>query len=192
VAQKTAGAREAYNRAAALSAGLIERWRAVTGRDDATLYEAVTSEPNAYARLREALGTPRADGFTPAELEARLDQFVDETLVLIPAAFGALEAGDVAAFGRAVDRSQRGAEKGLRNQVPETIDLVRLARSLGAHAASAFGAGFGGSVWAIVPRGSAEGFSTEWERQYGTRHQHKAAAFFVTEAGPPVVRLGLQ
>ena len=191
VAQKTAGARHAYNRAASLSATLLERWREVSGRNDATLFEAVTSAPNAHRRLREALRARRALSFATEDLEARLDQFIEETLVLIPAAFTALSSGDLAAFGRAVDRSQRCAEMGLRNQVPATIDLARLARSLGAHAASAFGAGFGGSVWAMVSRIAAEAFRAEWEREYRAHHDHKAATFFVTEAGPPMVRLCL-
>ena len=38
----------------------------------------------------------------------------------------------------------------LENQVPQTIGLARSARQCGAAAASAFGAGFGGSVWALV------------------------------------------
>jgi len=49
-------------------------------------------------------------------------------------------------IGVLIDRSQDGAERLLGNQVPETIALARLARDLGAVAASAFGAGFGGSV----------------------------------------------
>jgi galactokinase len=188
VAQKTAGAREAYNRAASLSAAILEKWRAITGRADATLFEAVTSGAGAYERLREELG-PGEAGFAAEALRARLDQFVDESLVLIPAAFEALVASDLAAFGRAVDRSQRGAEKGLENQVEETRELPRLARSLGAHAASAFGAGFGGSVWALVSRTEAQGFKDAWEREYSRRYAHPAANFFLTDAGPPLVRL---
>lgn len=188
VAQKTAGAREAYNRAAALSASILARWRSLTGRDDRTLYAAVTSSPDACPRLREALAFAGGDFPAPA-LQARLDQFVDESLVLIPAAFEALAASDLPAFGRAVDRSQRGAEAGLGNQVEETRELPRLARSLGAHAASAFGAGFGGSVWALVSRNEAEAFRTAWEREYRKRHTHPSAAFFLTDAGPPLLRL---
>ena len=188
-AQKTGGARESYNRAAALSATLLEVWRETTGRADATLFEAVTSSPDAYPRLRGALGASAASQPSRADLEARLDQFVDESLVLIPAAFDALTAGDLSAFGRAVDRSQRGAETLLGNQIPETKDLTRLARSLGAHAASAFGAGFGGSVWALVCRSSAEAFRADWERGYRSRHDHPAATFFATEAGPALVRI---
>ena len=38
----------------------------------------------------------------------------------------------------------------LGNQVPETIALARAALAHGAFAACSFGAGFGGSVWALV------------------------------------------
>lgn len=188
-AQKTGGARESYNRAAGLSSSLLEVWRETTGRPDATLFEAVTSSPEAYPRLCAALGAPGVSGPSRTELTARLEQFVEETLVLIPAAFDALSAGDLAAFGRAVDRSQRGAETLLGNQIPESRDLAGLARALGAHAASAFGAGFGGSVWALVSRPGAEAFCRDWEREYRRRHDHTAATFFTTDAGPALLRL---
>ncbi len=188
-AQKTGGARDSYNRAAALSATLLEVWRETTDRADATLFEAVTSSPDAYPRLRRALAASTPSVAPRADLEARLDQFVDESLVLIPAAFDALRSGDLSAFGRAVDRSQRGAETLLGNQIPETQDLARLARSQGAHAASAFGAGFGGSVWALVSRSGAEAFRADWEREYRKRHDHPTASFFATEAGPALVRM---
>ncbi len=188
VAQKTVGAREAYNRAASLSAAILGKWRALSGRADPTLFEAVTSSADAYRQLREALGTGES-GLAAEALQARLDQFVDESLVLVPSAFEALAALDLAAFGRAVDRSQRGAEMGLGNQVEETRELPRMARALGAHAASAFGAGFGGSVWALVSRTGAEGFRAAWEREYGRRYAHPAANFFLTDAGPPLTRL---
>lgn len=189
-AQKTGGARAAYNRAAANGAALLEIWRAATGRSDATLFEAMASHGAAVRTLREALRS-RLAGAEPssAELEARLEQFVDETFVLIPEAFDALERGDLPAFGRAVDRSQRGAERGLANQIPETIGLARMAREAGAVAASAFGAGFGGSVWALVARVGAEAFATEWERAYRAEFDHPTARFLRVEAGPPLVRL---
>lgn len=189
-AEKTAGARESYNRAAALSAALLDLWRSATSRRDATLFEAVTSSPEASLRLRETIRSSGAGKFARADLDARLDQFVDETLVLIPAAFDALVAGDLKGFGQAVDRSQRGAEIGLGNQIRETVDLARMARSLGAHAASAFGAGFGGSVWALVNRAEAPSFQAAWERAYRARHDRSSACFFTTEAGPALIHSG--
>jgi galactokinase len=188
-AQKTAGAREAYNRAAALSSALLEISRSITGREDATLGEALRASEDAVAVLRRAISA-LSGPFQLSDLEARLDQFVEETSVLVPTAFDALSRGDLESFGAAVDRSQRGAERGLQNQVQETIELARLARSLGASAASAFGAGFGGSVWALVAREEADRFLADWERQYRARFDHTAAAFFRTDAGPPLIRLG--
>ena len=78
--------------------------------------------------------------------------------MIVPGAADALAEGDLDRFGALVDRSQAGAEAALGNQVPETIHLQRSARRLGARAASAFGAGFGGSVWALVAATGAETF----------------------------------
>jgi galactokinase len=75
--------------------------------------------------------------------------------------------------------------------VPETIDLARIARELGAAAASAFGAGFGGSVWALVRECDSQRFSIDWERAYRQRHPAAAdrAVFFETGAGPAAMRI---
>ena len=79
----------------------------------------------------------------------------------------------------------------LHNQVPETIYLARRARELGAVAASAFGAGFGGSVWALVAHGYATDMCETLRADYATAFpQHAAAAeFFITAAGEPAHRL---
>lgn len=187
-AHKTAGAQQDYNRAASLSAELLEIWRRTSQGGEPTLFEAMNSAPDAPSRLRAVL-RDHAGPFSPDDLVARLDQFVEESLVLVPGAFAAIAAGDVAAFGVLVDRSQRGAERGLQNQVPETIELARSARSLGARAASAFGAGFGGSVWALVERAEAAEFTEAWASGYRARFDHPSATFFTSAPGPPLLRL---
>ncbi|MDN5688865.1 MAG: galactokinase, partial [Brachybacterium sp.] len=117
-------------------------------------------------------------------LGGRLEQFLTESEQIIPAASTALETGDLEEFGRLVDLSQTGAETGLRNQVPETITLQRLARDHGAHAASAFGAGFGGSVWALVPADGAERFAAEWLEAYRAAHpERRDATTAITRPG---------
>ncbi len=70
--------------------------------------------------------------------------------------------------------------------MPETVALARLARELGAHAASAFGAGFGGSVWALVDAAGADAFREDWLAAYAARHPVAAARAeaFVTRPGP--------
>ena len=122
---------------------------------------------------------------------ARLDHFVHEAIDIIPHASDALARGDLDTFGALVDDSQSSAERWLANQIPETIALARLARSHGAVAASAFGAGFGGSVWALVRSADASAFIDAWRRDYLGRFPAHAdlAQFFVTTPGPPRIRL---
>ena len=115
-----------------------------------TLGEAVARARRAEG-IRDVLAAARIRGLTPASLLERFDQFLEESEVLVPAAAEAFESGDATALGDIAARSQTGAERLLGNQIPETIGLVASARALGALAASAFGAGFGGSVWALVP-----------------------------------------
>jgi galactokinase len=181
VAHKTGEARELYNRASRSVSQIMESWRAATGRDDPTLAAAVRSAPDAADRLRQLL---------PSPLIARLDQFVAESEQIIPSAGDALVRNDLPALSGLVARSQELAERLLKNQVRETIALARLARECGAAAASAFGAGFGGSVWALVNERDAEAFVTRWREQYLRRFlQHRDRAdFFVTRAAPPARR----
>jgi len=70
--------------------------------------------------------------------------------------------------------------------VPETRDLARLAREQGALAASAFGAGFGGSVWSLVPRAEAAQLIQRWSGAYVAQYpvRESTCDFFATGAGP--------
>jgi len=196
LAEKTGAALELYNRQARRVYALVNRWRAATGRSDETLGASVASSPEALDQLRRIVRAPDvhpiiSDGFDEADLIPRLDQFATEANEIIPAAGDALERGDLLTLGELVDRSQRGAELLLGNQVPETFHLARSARSLGAVAASAFGAGFGGSVWALIARSEAERFAECWRDAYlGHFPEHiDRSAFFVTAAGPAAMRL---
>ncbi|MBW8838885.1 MAG: galactokinase [Gemmatimonadetes bacterium] len=195
LAEKTGAALDLYNRQARRVHALIDRWRRATGRDDATLADILASSPDALQRLRaivrDQAGGTASDAFDVSDLVTRLDKFAAEALEIIPAAGDALERGDLRALGELVDRSQRGAEVLLGNQVPETMHLTRSARSLGAVAASAFGAGFGGSVWALVRRDEVERFTACWQEHYVARFPAHVdrSTFFVTLAGPAAMTL---
>jgi galactokinase len=123
----------------------------------------------AYNRLADAM-RPGADNQNGAhvspEIAERRAQFREETEVIVPGAADAIRDRDWAKLGALVDRSQVLAESVLRNQVPETIHLTRSGRELGAVAASAFGAGFGGAVWAMVPGSDANRFVAAWRADY--------------------------
>jgi galactokinase len=192
VAEKTGDAREKYNRASRLISTILDLWRRETGRDDASLAAALGAEPHATERLKDLLRSARSDAFDPSALTTRLEHFLTENQEILPAAGDALARGDLAEFGRLVDRSQQAAERLLGNQIPETAHLAGSARRLGAAAASAFGAGFGGGVWALVDGGQADRLLSQWKSDYvRTFPQHAAgASFFLTGAGPAAFRLG--
>jgi len=190
-ATKTGEAMVDYNRASRLASTAAEVWRWATGRDDPHLAAALASGDDAAQRLREMLQQVGEGEFTADELVGRFEHFLAESEQIIPAAGDALAAGDLAAFGAQVDRSQELADTLLGNQVPATTFLARSARSLGAVAASAFGAGYGGGVWALVEAASADELLERWTRRYRVAFPELAegASFFTTPAGPGAFEL---
>ncbi len=185
-AEKAGGAREAYNRMAEEARWTARIWREETGGDEPHLGSILALSQEARTRLEEILG-----GGGHARLLARFRQFATECEDLIPGAMEALGREDLEAVGHHVARSQALAEEVLGNQVPETVHLAGSARELGAAAASAFGAGFGGAVWALLPVGEVEGFLHRWKSDYLARFPGRAGAcaFLASPAGPPAFRI---
>jgi galactokinase len=170
---------------------ILRVWNDATGRGDPSLGAAVASDSAAPDRIRELLrGAVHAE-YPPDVLVDRFDQFVEESTRIIPGARRSLERGDLDRFGALVDESQYNVERWLGNQIAPTVALQRQARELGAVAASAFGAGFGGSVWALVERDGAAEFARRWEARYRVAFPDAgpAAEVFVTAAGPAATRL---
>jgi galactokinase len=190
-AEKTANALLRYNEASLAVVEILRQWNAATKRHDVSLADAVVSGTAAPFVIRDILRDSTSLVFTPQRLIDRFEQFIAESFDIIPRTIAAFNRGDLAAVGRAVDRSQHGVEKLLGNQVPETITLVLLARAFGADASSAFGAGFGGSVWALVAADGAEQFARRWRDAYAHDFPHRAphAEFIVTRPGPGATRL---
>ena len=184
VVEKSAGARDRYNRLSLGAAAVFDLWRAAGG-SGSTLGEAV-GLPDVPDQIREVLGRSRHPDFSREELLGRFEQFVEESESLVPAAAEAFEREDAGVLGDMAARSQEGAQRLLGNQIAETIGLVASARALGAIAASAFGAGFGGSVWALFGTEEAERFRACWQDDYRGSFPNAAPAseFFVTGAGP--------
>ena len=185
-AEKTGAAKVAYNRASLAVRAIVDLWRAASGREEASLADAVARA--GAAEVRVAIERATVGGFTTSALLDRFDQFVAESTEIIPAAAEALSAGETARFGALVDTSQALAERRLGNQIPETVALARLAREHGAEAASAFGAGFGGSVWALVPDGRVEAFARGWQAAYRRAFPRAEPTFLVTRAGAAASR----
>jgi galactokinase len=182
-AAKAAGAREVYNRLSREAAAAAASWPGASGGASSlgSILEVDSGmEPWGVGALR-----------------ARVEQFRAECGEIVPGVFRFLETARVRggrldeALGALVDRSQALAEGVLGNQVPETAALARLARESGAAAASAFGAGFGGAVWALVREEEALPFLGGWRSAYVAAFpgRAKTSTFFLAPPGPGAFRL---
>ena len=192
LAHKTGAALEDYNRGPSTVQSVLARWNRATGRADASLAGAVrhlvgdaTGEQMAKdPALRDLLGLCE-----PGYERERIEQFLIESLVLVPAGARLIAAADPG-IGEVLERSQALADRGLRNQVPQTRLMASLARGMGAIGASSFGAGWGGSVYALVPADDAKDFASRWLQAYRDREQEaERAATSVTRPGPGACRL---
>jgi galactokinase len=148
----------------------------------------------AYNRLADAMRTddrrPKTEDRNDVAA-ARRAQFREETDVIVPGVGDAMRDRNWDALGKLVDRSQSLAENVLGNQVPETVHLARSAREHGAIAASAFGAGFGGAVWAAMPRADADSFVHAWRSSYESKFPGKKlrARWAITRPAGPATRV---
>ncbi|HTI39888.1 MAG TPA: galactokinase family protein [Vicinamibacterales bacterium] len=175
-AEKTGSAQASYNHLADQVQALLDLWNQHEPLA-ASLADAIHRGPGAVERLKAIVG--RAP-LTDAEVESltrRLEHLVREDRIVADA-LDAVRRADAARIGDLSSESQAIAESLLRNQVPETIRLAAEARRLGAFAARSFGAGFGGSVWALVDAASAPQFAAAWHRDA-----------FIMRPGPAHARL---
>lgn len=180
LAEKTGSALASYNQASIRTREIVSAWNDATGRADVTIADALAVDDDAAEGLRAVVA--HSPGLT-----ARLRAFMTESEEVIPAATAALRNGDLATFGQLSDLSQRNADLQLGNQVPETNRLQVLARELGAAGATSFGAGFGGSVWALHTTTDAEAFGQEWLARYLSEFPEVdgRASVLVTRPGAP-------
>jgi galactokinase len=165
---------------------LAATWRAETGR----------TEPHLGA-IVAALETVPAHTLESLRANTRFQQFESEVTEVIPTMLAALSTWDPEArraFGGAVARSWDQANSVLKNQVRETRILVDEALRIGATAASGFGAGFGGAVWALVEERHATAFAERWQMLYKRRTTYRTIdpSFYTELPGPGVKQLDMQ
>ena len=159
-ARKTGAARDPYNRLSRGTTLLLDAWNR-EGPRVTSLAAALKSSSTAAERLRTLTNAAASDEVPAAWLRDRLGHFIREDARALEA-LEAFQREDARALGELSADSQRDAESLLGNQVPETSALTASARTLGAFAASSFGAGFGGAVWALVHAGEARAFARKW------------------------------
>ncbi|HQU92022.1 MAG TPA: galactokinase family protein [Pyrinomonadaceae bacterium] len=179
IAEKTGKAREKYNRISRMATEITNTGGA------APLSKLI--DYVGIDRMREIIFNGRFS-FSRRQIQDRIEHFQEENYEIIPAVIDLMSNGRLHETGELIDRSQRNAESFLHNQTQETVYLQRSARSIGAIAASAFGAGFGGSVYAIVATSDAENFTSEWRAEYLKRFpQHASTSEFFTTRPSEIV-----
>jgi galactokinase len=178
-ARKTGEARESYNNLSLAVRTLLEIWNEQETAAP-SLYAALASSSDAAERLHERLH--RHPAAETLNLPGRLTQFINED-ARIGEAVRAMRDGNTAALASLAQDSQRDAEQLLRNQTAETSGLVEIALRLGAFAASSFGAGFGGSVWALARKEEATNLVSPWLSEYRSRFPGREATAFEAQPG---------
>ena len=173
-AEKTGNARTLFNRVSAMVSEITSAFG-----NGLTLAEMI--EEFGLDKVLRNVRQMRSK-FTTRELLGRVEQFRIENFEIIPAVSEQLAREQFDDIGDMIDLSQENAERFLGNQIAETSFLQRSAREIGTVAASAFGAGFGGSVYSIVKAGEAKSFADEWRRTYLSKFPQRthASDFFVT------------
>jgi len=216
LAEKTGDAMEDYNNASFLARDAAAAWVESVGSlpldgstfvpKRANLAEVVRhvrnmnggSDVQVKAAIGEAISMlddgksygPLADNadvrYKSGALRDRFEQFFDESEVLTPHLATAIATADSAAIGETSDESHRQTVQCLRNTIAETAWLPEEARRLGALGASAFGAGFGGSCWALVEQVDADEFCRKWQEAYLKHFPIWASSceFFTMTPGP--------
>ena len=188
-AEKAGRAQAQYNRASLGVRALIDLWRTHIG-PIASLTEALQPDPEAESRLRHVVDRHASGDFSREVLHIRLTHFAREFPRVAQAA-DAFASVDAARIGALAAMSHDDADKLLSNQLPETNALVRLAVEQGAIGASAFGAGFGGSVWAIVnasDEATVNAFGDRWITSYRAAFPDRGpmATWFAARPGAPL------
>jgi galactokinase len=161
-AAKTGAVQERYNRLSGSVRVLLDLWnRSETPAD--SLAAALDSRPDAPERLLELIrASPPVPAWSPDALAQRLEHFRLEEALTKSAAV-AFRQEDAPVLGDLAAASQAAADRLLGNQIDATRRLVQTAIGRGAFAASAFGAGFGGSVWALTRAEEATRFTQLWQ-----------------------------
>jgi galactokinase len=187
-ADKAGAARDRYNRASLATRALLDLWTRTQG-PARTLAAALGSSPQAEDALRHLVAESAHPDFSADELSRRLSHFGAED-ARVPAALSAFQDEDAGRVEELAAGSQRDAERWLGNQIPETSALVSFARESGAFAATSFGAGFGGSIWALAR--SAEATVVEERAVIRYRARYPATGpvtSFIARPGPALLDL---
>lgn len=181
MAEKTGAAKNQYNLAARRAQLLVRQYNQVYDTQHTLIRDILRENIGMNAKHlihKIETATDKAPYHRNLDLTGRFTQFYYEDQKHIPEAVHALNNQDFKRLGESIDHSHRASAQFLWNIVPEIDFLQQTARQLGAIAASGFGAGFGGSAYALVPK-TNKAFIKEWAHQYQQKFpEHTSTSHF--------------
>jgi len=162
-AEKTKEAMTKYNRLSLLASSAVNALNEIHGTHFSLLrdfYKELPSGQKAHAAYKHLLEYTKEKA-----LAERACQFFKERDIL-RRAVACLKDDNIHEFGNLINESHDLSRKYLKNIVPEIDYLQKCANSLGALGATGFGAGFGGSCYAVVTSTCCADFMKQWEKEY--------------------------
>jgi galactokinase len=175
-AEKTKEAMLKYNRLSEEAAAAVKQLNIINQTGFDLLRDFFCGQtPGKKADLAYEQLSGVKDGLRLAE---RAYQFFRETEVT-EQAVSALVDHNITEFGKLINESHDLSKKYLRNIVAEVDWLQQSANELGALGATGFGAGFGGSCYAVIPEDQLDGFILKWKKEYVKKYpQYRDTAGF--------------
>jgi len=169
-AEKTGEARYWYNLASRRAKLAVRRYNDFYGTRHTVLRDIIDenkglSFEDLMSKVERATANYVERG-KDLDLPGRFKQFYMEDRMIIPEAVKAFTFRDYEELGRLCDLSHKLSKQYLWNIVEEIDFLQRESMRCGALASSGFGAGFGGSAYAIVERERSGDFIKKLEESY--------------------------
>jgi galactokinase len=161
VAEKTKTAMKEYNRLSGRASLCVEALNRMYSGSKRLLREFY-GETGSHMRADRAFADLAGVG---EDLAERAYQFFREEHIM-EKAVASMKSRNIAEYGRLINESHELSKLYLKNIVEEVDFLKESANRLGAYGATGFGAGFGGSCYAVVDRSRADGFLGKWKQQY--------------------------
>ena len=183
-ARKTGEAMYKYNLVAKRAGLVVDRYNQAYGTAHALMRHIIEENSSltanaTLAKVKKAAANYKERG-RDLDLPGRFQQFYLEDQEFIPKANKALGLQDYEELARVTNLSHEASKTYLWNIAPEIEFLQKEALRLGALAASGFGAGFGGSAYALVQVEDAQEFAERIGDLYRRRFPRyvKKAKFF--------------
>ena len=161
-AEKTINTREKYNRLSLMASEAVKILNEINHTNYSMLRDFF-KDLSPQEKPDKALSQLKEAGYR--ELGERIYQFYKEEEI-INNAIECLYKNNLYDFGQYLDKSHELSKLYLKNIVEEIDFLQKSAKRLGAIGSSGFGAGFGGSCYALVKKGDEDEFIKEWENLY--------------------------